>query len=256
MIKILAIGNSFSQDATTYLSKIAAAGGKEALVYNCCIGGCSLDYHWDNAMHDYKNYEYQLDGGWSQRMISIREALLEQNWDFITFQQASHDSGLPNTYFPFLSYLVDYVNTFSPSSRKILHQTWAYEIDSDHGCFSRYDSNQFTMYEALNKAYRTAADKMDMMMIPSGDVIQALRETPDFDYRNGQPSLCRDGFHMSETYGRFAVAATWYETLFCGNILDNSFVPAVEGETVQQDKLTVVKRIVHMICETKGRCNP
>ena len=50
-------------------------------------------------------------------------------------------------------------------------------------------------------------------MIPAGDVIQAMRERiPEFDYANGGQSLCCDGFHMSHTYGRFAVALTWLAT--------------------------------------------
>ena len=35
-----------------------------------------------------------------------------------------------------------------------------------------------------------------------------------FDYRNGGETLCLDdGFHMSHTYGRYAVALTWLATL-------------------------------------------
>ena len=37
-----------------------------------------------------------------------------------------------------------------------------------------------------------------------------MRETvPEFDYQNGGLSLCRDGFHLSLDYGRYAAAATW-----------------------------------------------
>ena len=51
-------------------------------------------------------------------------------------------------------------------------------------------------------------------MIHSGTVIQRLRETvPAFDVANGGESLCRDSFHMSETYGRYAVALCWLATL-------------------------------------------
>ena len=32
-------------------------------------------------------------------------------------------------------------------------------------------------------------------------------------YKNGGLSLCRDGFHLSLDYGRFAAAATWLKTL-------------------------------------------
>ena len=46
MVRILAIGNSFSQDATHYLHQIAASDNVEMKVVNLYIGGCSLEQHW------------------------------------------------------------------------------------------------------------------------------------------------------------------------------------------------------------------
>ena len=55
---------------------------------------------------------------------------------------------------------------------------------------------------------------MGAPLIPSGTVIQYLRNNvPEFDYKNGGLSLCRDGFHLSLDYGRFAAAAAWLATL-------------------------------------------
>ena len=39
-MRVLAIGNSFSQDATTYLHQTAAAQGVALDVLNLYIGGC------------------------------------------------------------------------------------------------------------------------------------------------------------------------------------------------------------------------
>ena len=39
-MKILAIGNSFSQDATAYLHRMAEAGGMETKIVNLFIPGC------------------------------------------------------------------------------------------------------------------------------------------------------------------------------------------------------------------------
>ena len=52
MLSILAIGNSFSQDATAYLHMAAEAAGVETLVVNLYIGGCSLKTHWENMQGD------------------------------------------------------------------------------------------------------------------------------------------------------------------------------------------------------------
>lgn len=44
-MNILAIGNSFSQDATRYLHGIARSMGKKWNTANLYIGGCSIDRH-------------------------------------------------------------------------------------------------------------------------------------------------------------------------------------------------------------------
>ena len=41
-LKILAIGNSFSQDATAYLEPMAESAGMAVTVRNLCYLGCSL----------------------------------------------------------------------------------------------------------------------------------------------------------------------------------------------------------------------
>ena len=57
-------------------------------------------------------------------------------------------------------------------------------------------------------------ERHGLPIIPVGDVIQSLREeVPEFNYAQGGLSLCRDAFHLSETYGSFAAAATWIVTL-------------------------------------------
>ncbi|MBO5745552.1 MAG: hypothetical protein J6S13_00495, partial [Clostridia bacterium] len=83
------------------------------------------------------------------------------------------------------------------------------------------------------------------------DVIQALRSTPEFNYPQ-EPSLCRDGFHMHLLYGRYAVGATWFETLLGGNILESKFDTFDErvgelGEAALH-RIEVIKKTVHEIC--------
>lgn len=226
MYKILAIGNSFSQDATAYLHDIAAVGGTDTKIVNLYIGGCSLKTHWENAESDHKNYLYELNGSSDGRMVSIREVLTEDHWDFITLQQASHDSGKSETYQPYLSKLSSYVRQYAPGAKQLLHETWAYEIDSVHPAFAEhYHNNQNEMYHALRCAYLEAANQLAVPMIPCGDVIQALRKTAPFDYANGGISLCRDGFHMNIPYGRYVLGAVWYETMLHGSIAENSYLP-------------------------------
>ena len=60
--KLLAIGNSFSQDATHYLHQIAAADQMDLKVGNLYIGGCSLERHWENIQNEAEEYLYEENG--------------------------------------------------------------------------------------------------------------------------------------------------------------------------------------------------
>ena len=59
-VKILAIGNSFSEDAVEQnLNELAAAAGFRTLIGNLYIGGCSLERHYGNAAFDIPDYRYR-----------------------------------------------------------------------------------------------------------------------------------------------------------------------------------------------------
>ena len=52
-MKVLFVGNSFSNDATRYLQFIA---GEELFVRNLYIGGCSLERHYNNLVGEEREY--------------------------------------------------------------------------------------------------------------------------------------------------------------------------------------------------------
>ena len=52
-MKILSIGNSFSQDAHKWLHKLAKQNGCDLSTCNLYIGGCPLDRHFRNLKGDY-----------------------------------------------------------------------------------------------------------------------------------------------------------------------------------------------------------
>ena len=247
MIGILSIGNSFSQDATAYLEELAACGGVEAEVVNLYIGGCSLATHWHNAQNDLAAYDYQRKGVGTGRRASIREALQERDWNVVTLQQVSGDSGLWQTYEPYLGEMSEYVKKYAAGAKQMIHETWAYETDSANQAFEKYGKNQQTMYMALRTAYRKAAAAVGAGWIPCGDAIQALRALPEFDYPRGGLSLCRDGSHLNLVYGRYAAAAVWYEAVMKRNILENTFAP--HGDLpADENLLRLIARTVHGVC--------
>lgn len=243
--KILSIGNSFSDDSHAYLYQMAAADHADIKTVNLYIGGCSLELHCHNIDTGEAAYEYRLNGEYTGRMCSILDALQEEEWDCITLQQASHDSGILDSYYPYTKKLLDYVREYCPNAKLYVHETWAYEVDSDHDAFVRYNHNQEEMYRALKDCYEQIANEFHLAIIPAGDLIQKLRSTPEFDYRNGAPSLCRDGFHMSLSYGRYALAALWYKVLLNGDIQNNTWLPKDYKEEMTDQNVALIKQTIN-----------
>lgn len=245
-MKLLSIGNSFSQDAHRYLHDLAKAGGFPLEAVNLYIGGCSLKRHWENACSGEAVYEYQLNGGPALRTISLEDALCRQDWDIITLQQQSGRSGRPQSFFPYLPKLKDYISARRPDATLWWHQTWAYEQDYDRPNFDPYQRSQAEMFRRISDAAEMAAGVLQCQIIPAGAVIQALREyLPEFDYGKGGLSLNRDGYHLSKTYGRYAAAATWYQALRMGEIQENPFLP----EGCDPALIQKIKAIIHEHCK-------
>lgn len=245
MIKILAIGNSFSQDASAYIHSIALSGGADVKVANMYIGGCSLEQHYNNMLSGAPDYAYELNGAPAEKYISIGDALNEDKWDYITLQQASHYSGIRESYYPYLTELSAYIKKLCPDAVQLIHETWAYEKDSSHSAFPDYNCDQNKMYSMLKSCYYEASEKIDTAVIPVGDVIQALREIPEFDYSNGGLSLNRDGFHLSIPYGRYAAGAVWYEYILKGNILETDYIPDHNGIPADTGLIKIIRHKVH-----------
>jgi len=218
-LKILSIGNSFSQDAHKYLHKIAQASGFDMETVNLYIGGCSLRRHYDNMLSGAEDYDLERNGGPCERKISLNEAITLDCWDVVTLQQASGFSGQPQSYIPYVTELADFVRKNAPQAKIYFHQTWSYELDSAHADFPKYNNDQREMFRRLRDSSEMASKLIGAEIIPVGTVIQKLRETlPEFDYENGGKSLCRDGFHLSLDYGRFTAAAVWFNILAKGEI--------------------------------------
>ena len=227
IIRILAIGNSFSEDAIEqYLYELADAGGHEMIIANMYIGGSSLEQHASNAQNNTSAYSFRKivngqkdsEGGYT-----IERAVKNERWDYISFQQVSQLSGVAESYFPHLTYLIDYVKQFTtnPDVKFILHQTWAYSANSNHSGFPTYNNDQMTMYNAIVQAANEAADRANIdIVVPAGTAIQ-----------NGRTSIVgdtfdRDGYHLETTYGRFTAASTWYEMITGDDVAQNNYVPS------------------------------
>ena len=232
-IKILAIGNSFSEDAIEqYLHELADADGIETVIGNLYIPGCSLERHMQCVNDNSPSYRYRkigVDGVMKETPnCDIAKAIADEDWDYVSVQQASHFSGDYNTYQPYLSQLVAYVKAHTKKDVKIVfHQTWAYAQSSNHDGFKRYGNSQKQMYEAIIGATKhVIKDIHPDVIVPSGTAVQNARTSSIGDNMN------RDGYHLNYLYGRYTAACTWFQDIFKRNVVGNSYAP--EGVTAEQ----------------------
>lgn len=225
IFKILAIGNSFSRDAVEQnLYQLAKAEGYQVIIGNMMIGGCTLQRHLNNALNDAAVYSYRkinIDGKRVvQENVSLKSALKDEEWDYVSLQQASALSGMYKTYESSLPDLVKYVKEYLPQGTKLmLHQTWSYAANSTHHAFKNYKHDQLYMYGAIMESVKKAADliKFDIL-IPSGTAIQNARTSAVGDNWN------KDGFHLASK-GRYVAACTWFEAIFEHNVVGNTYCP-------------------------------
>ena len=239
-IKILAVGNSFSDDGVEYLDELAQAAGIKLIIGNLYIGGCSLERPWNNVRNELPAYDYRKNVEGHQTntpKTTLQEALQDEEWDYITVQQVSQNSGLYDTYYPYIDSLLTYLKAHArnPEVEFAIHQVWSYAWNSTHPGFANYDNNQLKMYRDIVETVDKVARKEKIrIIIPSGTAIQTGR-TLMGDRMN------RDGFHLGWGLGRYLAACTWFET-FLGPVNGNSYRP--EGVTPQE--ATIAQRIAHI----------
>ncbi len=239
-MKVLAIGNSFSQDATRYLHDIAKADGEDLKVVNLYIGGCSLSRHYKNMNNDAAEYEFEFNGQNTGIKVSIKQAVQSDEWDIITFQQVSGKSVDYETYQPYLARLAEYVRYHAPKARFMIHQTWAYEQDSSRLKDINYNDS-VKMFNDLKDAYsKAAADLGGVKIIPSGEAMQNL-------LKSGINKIHRDTFHASLGLGRYTLALTWYESIMEKSCIGNSFCDF--DESVTEQEMSIAQESAHQAVE-------
>lgn len=247
-LKILAIGNSFSVDATTFLWDILnAVGVKELIVGNAQIGGCSLDKHWTLAQSGEASYSYTkyTSSGKTSVTCSLEDAVTDEAWDIVTLQQVSNNSGMPETY-THLSDMVDYVLDTCPNVYVDInfHMTWAYQQNSTHKAFVNYESDQMTMYNAIVDTVKNVVLENGIIsrVLPSGTAIQNLRTSYFGD------TLTRDGYHLSLDVGRYTAALTWACEITGASPYDINLVPS-EYAYITEDLQAIREAVANAVAK-------
>jgi len=273
-IKLLAIGNSFSRNATNYLNDIVKSSGNCELVFgHAMIGGCPLERHWNLACKNEANPE-DPEGKpymYKDKKVGLKEMLTAEKWQFVTIQQYSLISFKVESYRPYAKNLYDYIKKYAPDAEVVIHQTWAYRLD-DKDLF-KGDFNAVKMYQQLTEAYYTTAKELGCRVIPVGTAFQLAYESPEwefktdpnYDYKDPKyPALPQElhslnaGYawkttsesrklgvdtHHANSGGEYLGGCVWFEFLFKEDVRKIKFKP----QKITEDDAAFLRNIAHKV---------
>jgi len=225
-LRVLAIGNSYTEDALMYLYDIALANGVEEIVLgNLYIGSCTLERHRENAESGAADYVYMKNdtGKWVHTPgKTLLEGIQDENWDFIVFHQESMNAGLPASYKGNLEALIGYVQKHktNPECQLVWNLTWAYSENSPNSKFAQYGWDQAAMYRAIISAAQQKVLPLEQIsiVIPSGTVIQNGRS-----YFGNE--FTRDKYDHLNDFGKLLVGYMWYSSLTGEPLLELKYAP-------------------------------
>ena len=216
MKKIVVIGNSFGTDATRYIYGIARAAGKEVKIVNLYIPGCSLYRHYRNMISGERAYDFQINGMSTNIFVSLQEALLSDEWDYVVMQQCSPKSGEYEEYQPYLSELSAFVRKLVPHAKQYLQATWSFAEGAPRFKLTPFETRE-QMIPAVRDAYEKAAQSINADgVIPSLDAMCKLYDVI------GEETY-RDGFHCNRGITRYMIGCLWYMTFFGRDVTDDTF---------------------------------
>lgn len=230
-MKILVIGNSFGGDCTHYLYGVARSDGmRDFKVVNLYIGGCSLYRHYRNMLSEAPVYSFELNGQTSGLYVSLKDALLSDEWDVVFTQQCSPESGEAANYEPYATALADYVRRMAPGAAFYVHQTWTFERGAARFRLTSYTEPE-EMFAAIVRNYDAMAQATHARgIIPDGEAMFTLWQRRE---RYGLEKVHRDTFHADYGVGRYLLALTVYSTLtgrdISGNMFSDFDVPVSEA---------------------------
>ena len=203
-LKILMIGNSYSDDTVKWVHEICESININVTIANMYIGGCSLSTHLSNLQNDSEAYEFVVYDKsikqWERRQnTSISQALKYDKWNYISLQQSSPMSGLKESY-DIIDNVIDEVLKIKNDSTFIWNMTWAYQQGSNHHRFPIYDNSEQKMHNCIIDCIqnKVKTNKRIKKIIPVGNAIQNARTSAFRDM------ICRDSScHLSLEFGRF-----------------------------------------------------
>ncbi len=272
----MAIGNSYSNNAIYYISRIAESMGKKISATSLYQAGCPLERHVQFYKNDTKAYKFYVD--WvnisGSDLNTMKEVFKLSTYDYITIQQAPARATLFSTYWtkqkPWLTDLYDIIKKHQPNAKILIHQTWSFSNKSaTEGTewWATTYKNSKEMFLLIKDAYEMAADKLGIDkengIIPVGVAIQLAKD--EYGYRDmynegyralyyadasieeaakhcENRALYTDDIDHLNHRGRYLASCVWLEKIFGYDCRTATYYP--EGVLTEEDCI-ILRAVAH-----------
>ena len=239
-LKILDIGNSYTQDATDVLPDIVEASGmddSDMCLWTLIRSNGSFKSWYDcyedrDTLREYYlsrkvgTLPINLSGGMGNKGDGslLRTALTNVQWDLIIIHPVSSAAPYYGEWYGngndgYLDKLLEIIRRHQPSARigfYIVHSYWDnYTYNKEHSSLARW--------QLIANSVMTLEDDGGFdIVIPYGTAIENLRKSS----LNNDYDLTRDGLHCCYGLAQYAAACCYYEALFAPrsgvSVLDNT----------------------------------
>lgn len=230
-LKVLDIGNSYTDDATSMLSQLVKANGTDVndmCLYKAVISAGSFK-DWYNVYHDQCNKKVSVNkvlGGIKANIATgqgnandgalFRAALEKEKWDLIVIHQYSYYAPYYEQWQGegaggYLDKLLDIIKEHQPDAKLGMLLT--------HSYWDNYASNRekssLLRWELIAESVEKCCDDYPIdLVIPYGTALEDIRSSS----LNNEVDLTLDGIHCGIGLGRYTASCCYYEALLAPRI--------------------------------------
>ncbi len=265
ILNVLMVGNSFCYHYVDELYGMLKEVGIESEIWNLYYSGATVKQHWGWYLENSAVctlYRASKNGRQEYKDSTLKGALARRNWDVISLQTLNNikqtfggmntdgataediaKNGMENAVYA--EKLANLIRKSYPLAKLYWHHTWAFQVGFERSGVTVPDkATQQMMYEGIHLSSREIADKLGLVLVPSGDAWQIAREDPAVgDVLCNRLKDGGDNYHDGDIGGgQYLIACVWFEILTGQSCLGNAFRPSY---TLSEEMVAGLQRSAH-----------